>query len=114
MHELSIAQSLINVAKDVFPPDSGGKITALSVQVGEMSDIKIDALEFAFSAIKAGTLLCDAELHIEIVQGEAECQECQTIFPVHSYVASCPSCKSYHLKILKGRDLNITGLTIDE
>ena len=114
MHELSIAYSIISIAEKAFPVDSKGKITSISLQIGEMSSIEIDSLQFAFSAIKPDTLLRDAELNIEIIQGEAECQECHTIFPIHSYATSCPTCRSYALKILKGKELKIASIIIDE
>ncbi|HLG39172.1 MAG TPA: hydrogenase maturation nickel metallochaperone HypA [Chitinophagaceae bacterium] len=114
MHELSIAQSIFSIAEKTIPEGSSGVITGISLQIGELSSIEIDSLQFAFSAIKEDTLLNKAELNIEVIQGEAECQDCHTIFPMNGYGTCCPTCKGYTLKILKGKELKMLSITMDE
>lgn len=114
MHELSIAQSILAIAVKALPEKNNAVVTAINIQIGELSSIEIDSLEFAFSVIKADTVLQHAELNIHIIKGEAECSVCNTIFPSGSFGICCPQCKSYDVKILKGREMRVLNIVVDE
>ncbi len=114
MHELSIAHSIMSIAERSLPAGSDGVITGVNIQVGELSGIETEALLFAFSAIKSGTVLEAAELLIEIIPGEARCTDCDTVFPLHSFGTACPNCQGYLLNILRGKELKVLSLTVEE
>ena len=111
---MSIAQSILSIAKNAIPQKQPAVVTGISLEIGELSGIEIAALEFAFSIIKENTALERATLRIDIVNGEAECQECRTIFPVHSYGNCCPNCNGYQQKILKGREMRVLNIIVEE
>jgi hydrogenase nickel incorporation protein HypA/HybF len=114
MHELSIAQSILAIAKNAMPENSNASVTSVGLQIGELSNIEIESLEFAFSVIKTDTILKNAELKIEVIKGEAECNECKTVFSACSYVSCCPHCQSYSKKITKGREMRVLNIVVDE
>lgn len=114
MHELSIAQSILDIAEKAAPQGSKAVITSVGLQVGELSGVEIDALQFALSIIKKDTLLDKADLRIDVVKGEAECRQCQTVFAVPSFGTCCPRCSSYSMNILKGRELRVLNIVVDE
>jgi len=100
MHELSIAQSILSIAENAAPKDHKVHITSVAVQIGELSGIEIESLKFALSVIKRDTLLRDAELDIEVIEGQAECPNCSTIFPMHYFGCNCPNCGNYFIKVM--------------
>jgi hydrogenase nickel incorporation protein HypA/HybF len=114
MHELSIAHSILSIAEKAVPADNTGVVSGISLQIGELSGIEIDALEFAFSIIKRDTLFENAELNIQLIKGEAECLECNKLFFLNSYGTSCPGCKSYSMQILKGKEMKVLNITVEE
>ncbi len=114
MHELSIAHSILSIAERALPADSKAVITAVSLEIGELSSIEIDALRFAFDAIKPKTVVQNAELNIDLIPGEAECSGCATVFHMESYGSCCPQCKGYLVKILKGKELKVLSITVEE
>jgi len=114
MHELSIAQSILAIAENAAPKNSNAVVTSVGLQIGELSGIEIESLEFALSVIKENTILQKADLNIEIIKGEAECTICKTIFPVNSFGTCCPQCASYFIKILKGREMKVLNIVVDE
>jgi hydrogenase nickel incorporation protein HypA/HybF len=113
MHELSIAQSILQIAEKAAPKNSNG-ITGVGLQIGELAGIEISALRFALSIIKEDTVLAKADLNIEIIKGEAECMECKEVFPMNIFGTCCPNCGSYRSKILRGREMKILNLVIDD
>lgn len=114
MHELSIAQSILSIAENATPKDHPVVVTGIGVQIGELSGVEIEPLKFALSIIKENTVLEKADLNIEIVQGEAECTQCKTIFPMHYFGSCCPNCGSYFVNILKGREMKVLNISVDE
>ena len=112
MHELTIAQSILSLAEKAAPENT--VVTGVGLQIGELSGIEIEPLKFALSIIKENTILEKADLDIEVIEGEAECSQCNTIFPMHYFGSYCPNCGSYFLKVLKGRDLKILNIVVDE
>lgn len=112
MHELSIAQSILAIAQKAAPPD--GIITGVNIQVGELSSIEIESLKFAFTAIRDVTVLQKADLNIDIIPGEAQCADCNNIFHLPAFGYPCPRCQGFSLKILRGREMKVTSLTIED
>jgi hydrogenase nickel incorporation protein HypA/HybF len=114
MHELSIAQSILTIAENAVPKDKKVVVTGVGIQIGELSGIEIEPLKFALSIIKEDTILEKADLNIETTEGEAECTDCKMIFPVHYFGSCCPQCGSYFLRILKGREIRVINIIVDE
>lgn len=114
MHELSIAQSIIKLAENALPPNEEVQVSAVRIQVGELSGIEIDPLQFSFSIIKANTRLHNATLEIEIVLGEAHCNTCQKPFHLSALGNTCPVCNGYSLQITKGKEMKVMNILVDE
>ena len=112
MHELTIAQSILSLAEKAAPENA--VVTGVGLQIGELSGVEIEPLKFALSIIKEHTILEKADLDIELIKGEAECTICKTVFPMHYFGSCCPQCGSYFIKVLKGRDMKILNITVDE
>lgn len=114
MHELSIAQSILTIAEEAIPKDNKGVVSSIGIEIGELSGIEVDALQFALGIIKQDTILQNADLQVEIIKGEGECAACKTIFPVSSYGTCCPTCAGYTMTILKGKELRVRNIIIKE
>ncbi|MBN8688564.1 MAG: hydrogenase maturation nickel metallochaperone HypA [Chitinophagales bacterium] len=114
MHELSIAHSILSIAERSFPAEATGFIHAVNIQVGELSSIDTEALLFAFSAIRSGTVLERAVLQIETIPGEARCSDCGTVYHLDSFGKACPHCQGYLVNILQGKELKVLSLSVEE
>ena len=114
MHELSIAHSIIQIVESSLTLDFSKKISTVHLSIGTLSGIEIDALTFAFSVIKKDTLLTDSEMEIEIIKGFASCKSCNIDFELNSYGNPCPGCGSYSLNILRGKELKVTNIIVDD
>jgi hydrogenase nickel incorporation protein HypA/HybF len=114
MHELSIAHSILTIAENAIPPGCTAPVKVVGLQIGALSGIELSSLEFAFFVIKADTLLQHAVLEIEIIPGEAVCTTCDSVFPLDNYGTCCPRCNGYSMKILKGREMKVLNIIVDE
>lgn len=114
MHEVSIANSIIETVQNLLPENSNEYVSSVQIKVGELSSIEIDALQFSFDIIKAKTPLNKAELKIEIIEGKAQCSDCNEVFPMHGFATPCPNCNSYLVKILQGKEMKIVSFEMEE
>ncbi len=115
MHELSIALGMIDELTRIARENNAKKVTYVKLKIGKMSGIVTDSLRFVFDAAKLEYPLLDsAAIFIEEVPLIYECNDCQNTFEADDiYFQSCPECKSYHLKILSGEEMNIENLEIE-
>ncbi|MGB9714909.1 MAG: hydrogenase maturation nickel metallochaperone HypA [Thermodesulfovibrionales bacterium] len=113
MHELSIAQSLLDIAVKNCKENGYKRIEAIKVKIGRASGIMPDALLFAFDAVKIGTIAEKASLNIEEVPVSGYCENCKKSFTVdEAFIISCPKCGNISLRIDTGRELHIEEMDV--
>jgi len=113
MHEVSIAEGLLDVALKECIGQGFASIQSIQVRIGKASGILPDALLFAFDAIKIDTIADGAALIIEEVPLSAHCNLCARDFATEeSYILDCPHCRGASFTINSGRELDITEMEV--
>jgi len=113
MHEVSIAQGLLEIAIDNCKKNGYQSIDSIKVKVGKGSGIVPDSLLFAFEALKKDTIAGKATLTIEEIPVGGFCDNCKKQFTVdEAYVIECPLCGSTSFKIETGRELNVDEVEV--
>ncbi|KPJ61241.1 MAG: hypothetical protein AMJ46_02770 [Latescibacteria bacterium DG_63] len=111
MHELSVAQRIIEVAEQKARDSGISRITAITVRIGGLTTVVPEALDFCFGFAKEDTLAGDASLVIEEIKAEGCCNACKTVFPVDNcFFLICPSCGASDTTLLKGRELDLLSI----
>ncbi|MGY2894206.1 hydrogenase maturation nickel metallochaperone HypA/HybF [Deinococcus sp. UYEF24] len=113
MHEASIALSLIGVAETVALENGGGRVTSLTVRIGQWSAVVPAALHAAFPACAEGTLLEGARLSIQSVPGVAECPQHGRVELNLQRGLRCPSCDAPTPELLQGDELELDSLELE-
>ena len=112
MHEMAIAQSLLDIVLQ-HAARQPGRVTRVKLQVGQMTQVVPEALEFGFQALAQGTAAEKATLEIEIIPLSVHCEGCgQTAF-LETYRFLCPKCQSPQVKLLTGRELAVEYLEVE-
>ena len=62
MHELSLMEAVRDQALAAAHADGAIRITVISLRVGELAGVEVEALRFAFPVAMAGTIAAGAEL----------------------------------------------------
>ena len=112
MHELSIAQDMIDIIRQHMPENR--KVKSVKIVVGDMAGVVPDSLEFCFQVITTGTPLEGVKLNIEKVGIELQCKECLGNFTTDEPVFLCPYCNSTDVILLKGKELLVSEIEIEE
>lgn len=113
MHELSLTLSLIEIAEDHARRENATIITSLTMEIGALSGVIPEAVEFAFEACSRDTLAEGATLEIRRIPALGHCQECGQECAMESLLDGCTTCDSFALKILKGQEMALIEMEID-
>jgi len=113
MHEVSIAQGLLDIAIEHCTRQGYEGIESIKVKIGKASGVMPDSLLFAFEAMKIGTIAEKASLTIDEIPVSGFCNSCNSNFTVEdAYVISCPNCGNMSLRIETGRELNVDEMEV--
>jgi len=110
MHELSIAQSIIDIVAAEMSKNRLSRVEAITLRIGEMTQIMPDALVFGFECLSRQTVLEGAGLIIESVPARGYCTRCAREFEVKDWHFSCPLCGQGTVDIVSGRELDVVSI----
>ncbi len=113
MHEMSIVVSIVDIAESEAKKANAEKITELEMDIGTVSGIELDALNFAFDCIKPRTMLKNAKIKINIIQAKSICMDCKYEFETENVYTLCPECDSYKTEILQGKEMKVKSILVD-
>lgn len=108
MHELSIAQSVVDAVSERLP---GQTVRRIRLEIGPLSGVVADSVRFCFDLAADGTGLHGAALEIDEPPGRASCRRCHLEFDVDDLLALCP-CGSAELDVLAGGQLTIKEVEV--
>lgn len=113
MHELSIAQGLVDAVVDYARREGFARARVLHLELGAFSAVMPEALEFGFASVAAGTAAEGAELRLRRVPGRGRCAGCGHDGPVETRPALCPACGEHELDVSGGGELRLVELEIE-
>ena len=107
MHELSIAQSLVEELERAARHEGASAVTRVAITVGRLSGVEPEALRMAFPLAAEGTPVEGAELDMEMVPARVHCPQCgDDTAPPYPFMA-CGTCGSSDIEVISGRELLI-------
>jgi hydrogenase nickel incorporation protein HypA/HybF len=112
MHELAVAQRLLEIVEQEARPYGGARVTRIRLRIGRLSAVVPDALRFAFDAITRGGAVEGAALEIEEVPLMIRCHQCQEVFMAEDPFMICPQCEGLDVEMVSGRELEIRSMEI--
>jgi hydrogenase nickel incorporation protein HypA/HybF len=111
LHELYIAESVVRIASDQA---DGRRVTRVQMKVGHLRQVVPSALTFGFGLVAEGTPVEGAELEVEQVPAEGRCRGCGAETHLGSFPLQCEGCGGFDLEILKGEELLVESLELEE
>jgi hydrogenase nickel incorporation protein HypA/HybF len=111
MHELSIAEAIVGVAKRHA---AGRPVYAVDVRVGHFRQVVPGALEFAFELTAKGTCVDGAELRIQQVPAAGRCRVCGAESVLEGFPLTCVACGGLDVEVTAGEELLVDSLELEE
>jgi hydrogenase nickel incorporation protein HypA/HybF len=115
MHELAIAQNILEIVQQSVPEEKAPWVRWVRMRIGPLSGVVADSLDFCFSAIISETKMPNARLAIEQLPMILRCKNCQNEFRTDDLAFLCPACQGSSLELVSGKEMEIVEIElIDE
>jgi hydrogenase nickel incorporation protein HypA/HybF len=113
MHEMSIAQSVLDIALGEMEKRAATKIRKIKISIGEFSGVVKEALDFAFEVLTPNTAAREAEIEIDVLPITAECVSCgPVVCRLNDLNLMCPGCGGT-VRLTGGREMRVEYLDVE-
>lgn len=113
MHELSIAQSIIQTVLAEADRAKAHKVLKVTLNIGDLSGVLPESLTFCFELLAKSTIAENATLVINKLPIRARCPQCTIAFEISNHRYMCPQCGEAAIELTSGRELQIARLEIE-
>ena len=113
MHEMGIANSILDKAQAEVLHHSGGRLLRVGVRIGQWSGVEPESVRFCFECLVSGTPEPPA-IDIEICPRQNRCPACGTVFALEDYNIECPLCGGTPTHPVSGDELQIAYVEMEE
>jgi len=113
MHELSIAENLVEIVREEMAKAGLKKLNSVYVKVGEFTHLVPDALRFCFEIATQDSPFEGATLQIEVVPTTGFCNGCKEEFHVEGPLFVCPRCLGVDVEVRAGREMTLEAIDAD-
>lgn len=121
MHELSMAQGIINAVLDTANENNATEVNEVTVEVGRLAMINPEQLQFILGVLVENTIMEDAEIKFEEIPAEIQCYDCEfngdAVLDDKDHYAplvKCPKCDSLNVETLNGKDIVVKNIVIEK
>jgi hydrogenase nickel incorporation protein HypA/HybF len=121
MHELSMAQGIINAVLDTAKENNATEVTEVIIEVGRLAMINPEQLEFILGVLIENTIMEDAKITFEEIPVAMDCNDCEFNGEAilddsdhYAPIVKCPECDSLNVEILNGKDIVVKNIVIEK
>jgi len=112
MHELGLTRNIVDTIQEVVRKNNVQEVVKVVLEIGQISGVMPEAIEFCFFVCAKGTVLEKAHLEIRRVAALGQCKVCEKEFDLLKGNFSCPSCGDSVWDLISGKELNIKELEV--
>ncbi len=113
MHEMGIIAGVIDSVRTSAEDAGATKVDAVSLSIGQMTEVIEDVLKFAWEALTEGTICEGAELRVTMIAPRSLCPECGQEFEHDRFHRGCPYCDNPLTELVAGREMRIDSIEVD-
>ena len=113
MHEMGVAQQMVDIALEAIPEDiENPRVEVLNLRIGKLAAVVEHSLRFCMEVITKDTPLEGARLEIETIDVMARCRTCLHEWVVEGPAFRCPNCRDGSVELISGRELEISSIEL--
>jgi hydrogenase nickel incorporation protein HypA/HybF len=112
MHELSVTESVLEIACKHAEKAQAKKVTDIYLVIGKLSSIVDDSVQFYWDFISKGTLCEEATLHFKRIPAELVCLDCGNKYTLDDDLTPCPQCGSARIRVISGDEFNLESIEV--
>ena len=113
MHELAVAQALVEQVEAVIDQHQAGSATAIRVRMGPLAGVVPELLATAFPLAAAGSRMEHAELEFAHAPIRVRCQTCGLDTEAAMNRLLCGACGDWHTQVISGDELLLESVELE-
>lgn len=121
MHELSMAQGIINAVLETAENNNATEVTEIYIEVGRLAMLNPEQLRFLLDVLLENTMAENARIDISEIPVTISCPECgyEGIANLddsdhYAPIIECPNCENMRISILDGRDCVVKNIVVEK
>jgi hydrogenase nickel incorporation protein HypA/HybF len=112
MHELSVTESILEIALRHAQESKASRVITLYLVIGQLSSIVDDSVQFYWDIISKDTVAEGAILQFKRIPARLLCLECG-----HEYTPAgdlaCPACHGSRVRVTAGNEFRLDAMDVD-
>lgn len=112
MHEMSLAEGVLQLIEDAARREQFSRVTAVWLEIGRLAGVEVEAMRFCFYAVMRGSVADGARLEIVETPGSGWCMACGDTVPIDESFSACPRCGGYQVQVTGGTEMRVRELEV--
>ncbi len=113
MHELSVTQSVLDIALTHAERAGARRVLAIDLVIGDLASILDDSVQFYWDMIAKGTPAEGATLRFTRLPLELRCTDCGRVFAPGADDYGCPDCAGNHVRVNQGEEMRVESIEVE-
>src|SRR5512134_547321 len=113
MHELSVTESLLEIAVRHAEKANAKRVTDLNIVIGDLASMVDESIQFYWDIIARDTMAEGAMLHFRRVPAELQCNTCAEKYHPTDKELVCPKCGGVGAKIIAGEEFALESIDVE-
>ena len=113
MHEMSLAESVMEIIEDAARTQKFLRVRTVVLEIGKLAAVEAEAMRFCFDAVTRGSIAEGAQLEIIETPGEGRCTACGKTVVMQEQYGLCPECGSACLQLVAGNQMRVKNLEVE-
>ncbi|HCB12797.1 MAG TPA: hydrogenase maturation nickel metallochaperone HypA [Gammaproteobacteria bacterium] len=113
MHEMALAESILNIVEETARNQAATRVTGLRLEIGELANVESEALQFCLDVVLRGSLADGAQVEILTIPGQGQCLECGAIVRLSTLYDPCPQCDGYPVRPAGGQEMRVKDIRVE-
>jgi hydrogenase nickel incorporation protein HypA/HybF len=113
MHELSVTESILEIALRHGQAAQASRITDLYLVIGQLTSLVDDSIQFYWDMIAQDTLAQGARLHFKRIQTELQCLDCHHRYTPGPEQMACTACAGVRVQVVAGAEFFVDAIEIE-
>jgi hydrogenase nickel incorporation protein HypA/HybF len=113
VHEMSIAESVLQIIEDKARTDGYASVKTVWLEIGQLAGVETESLRVCFDVVTRDSVARDARLEIIETAGQGWCLECGHNVAVSARYEPCPHCGSFQIEVTGGDEMRVKELEVE-
>jgi hydrogenase nickel incorporation protein HypA/HybF len=114
MHELSVTESILEIALKHARQADAQRIADIYLVIGQLSSIVDDSVQFYWDIIAKDSLAEGACLHFRRIPAQLACLDCGSQFGLNREDYFCPNCHGIRVKVVSGEEFFLEAIEVEK